>query len=52
MVSRSPRPTCTRHRVEVDGGPVQYWCPNGHGLTAADLDNEFHPAPALQEAGA
>lgn len=40
-------PTCPRHHVALDGGPVQFSCPEGHGVYAADLDNEFRPsAPA------
>ncbi len=36
-----PRPSCTRHHLAVDGGPVLYWCPAGHSVYAADLDNDF-----------
>lgn len=38
-----PRPgrCCPAHRGEVlDGGPVQYRCPRGHRVQAADLNRE------------
>lgn len=36
-------PLCPRHDVALAGGPVQFTCPEGHGVYAADLDNEFVP---------
>ncbi|ETK36094.1 hypothetical protein [Microbispora sp. ATCC PTA-5024] len=37
--------TCPTHSVPLDGGPVLYTCPiGGHGVYAADLSVEFHPA--------
>lgn len=37
---------CPRHRAPLEGGPVQYRCPAGHRVQAADLDHEFHGAVA------
>lgn len=34
-------PSCPTHRVPLDGGPVWFYCPTGHSVTAADLSNEF-----------
>lgn len=48
----APRPTCTVHNVALDGGPVLYWCSaTGHGVNAADIDNEYIPVrPVLYNA--
>jgi len=49
-VAATPRvtcPACPRHPlVSLDGGPVLFWCADGHNVPAADLDNEFRPAVA------
>ena len=36
-------PTCPRHHVTLDGGPILFQCPQGHSVYAADLDNEYRP---------
>ncbi|MEV4672786.1 hypothetical protein AB0K34_14110 [Actinomadura sp. NPDC049382] len=42
--TRTPhaRPTarCPRHGVVLDEGPVQYRCPRGHRVQAADISKE------------
>lgn len=35
---------CPTHQTPLDGGPVEYWCSDGHRVMAADLDHEYHPA--------
>jgi hypothetical protein len=34
-------PLCPRHHLRLDGGPVWFHCPAGHGLPAADINHEF-----------
>ena len=41
---RLTAPACPRDGNRLDGGPIVFWCPSGHGVQAADLDNEFIPA--------
>lgn len=38
--STRPAVRCPVHRIELDGGPVQYHCPEGHRVQAADLHQE------------
>lgn len=42
--TRAPhaRPTarCPRHNAVLDEGPVQYQCPHGHRVQAADISKE------------
>lgn len=41
------RPSCARHNLPLDGGPVLYWCPsNGHNVPAADISNDFQAVVA------
>lgn len=35
---------CPHHNAELDGGPVQYRCPHGHRVMAADLTREISRA--------
>lgn len=37
---------CPRHGGDLDGGPVQFHCPAGHRVMAADIDHEFNGAVA------
>jgi hypothetical protein len=44
---RVVHPACPRHpAIALDGGPAVFWCESGHGVPAADLDNEFRPTVA------
>jgi len=38
-----PATLCPTHKHPLDGGPVRYRCPAGHGVQAADIDHEYHP---------
>jgi len=38
--STRPAALCPDHDCVLDGGPVQYRCPEGHAVHAADLDRE------------
>lgn len=42
LLHAGPVRRCTIHGSELDGGPVQYRCPAGHRVQAADVDHEFH----------
>lgn len=35
-----PRRPCPRHGTALAGGPVEFWCPRGHRVPAADLSLE------------
>lgn len=38
-----PATLCPTHRVPLDGGPIRFRCPEGHGVPAADIDHDYHP---------
>lgn len=39
-----PGRVCPTHpAARLDGGPIQYRCPIGHAVVAADLSNEVTP---------
>jgi hypothetical protein len=38
-----PGRVCPTHHTPLDGGPIQYRCPHGHAVVAADLNNEYQP---------
>ncbi|TYK45117.1 hypothetical protein [Actinomadura decatromicini] len=40
LLSTRPKPLCPDHRCELEGGHVQYRCPRGHRVQAADLNRE------------
>jgi hypothetical protein len=44
IVQRTSTATrCPTHGHPLDGGPVRFRCPAGHGVQAADIDHDFHP---------
>jgi hypothetical protein len=36
--------SCPEHGLELSGGPVLYYCPAGHSVTAADLQDAAEAA--------
>jgi hypothetical protein len=40
VLSCRPAVRCPKHKVAMDGGPIQYRCPRGHRVQAADLNPE------------
>lgn len=40
VLSCRPAVRCPKHKVAMDGGPIQYRCPKGHRVQAADLNPE------------
>jgi hypothetical protein len=40
VLSCRPAIRCPDHKVPMDGGPIQYRCPEGHRVQAADLNPE------------
>lgn len=41
--STRPASRCPVHQCALEGGPVRWRCPQGHGVAAADIDRDYHP---------